>query len=189
MSQKTQPAFIRPPYDALTIGLHWTTLALVVAQFATALSIDHAPDAQTGRLLLTAHRSVGAVLWAIVALRLIWRHTGMTLPPFPPRMSRLHIAGVHISEYGLYGLLLLQPITGMADSLLRGRAFNLFIWQVPILLDRDKGLAHLAHLAHTTGAYVLLGLIVLHAGAALVHRYVLNDGVFEAMVGKTARRR
>ncbi len=189
MSQTIQPAFIRPPYDALTIGLHWTTLALVVAQFATALSIDHAPDADTAHLLLTTHRSAGVVLWVVVALRLIWRFTGMRLPPFPPKMGRLHVAGVHLSEYGLYGLLLLQPITGMADSLLRGRAFDIFVWQVPILLGRDKALAHLAHQTHMIGAYALLGLIVLHAGAALVHRYVLNDGVFEAMIGKTARPR
>jgi cytochrome b561 len=102
-------------------------------------------------------------------------------------MGRLHIAGVHLSEYGLYGLLLLQPVTGMADSLLHGRGFALFIWQVPVVLARDKPLAQLARLAHKTGAYALLGLIALHAAAALVHRYVLNDGVFEAIVGKTAR--
>ena len=191
----TQPAgSSRPPYDRLTIILHWTTLALVLVQLASAWLIDHGGGREVGAAALTVHRSSGSVLWLVVASRLVWRVTGMQLPPFPPKMSRLHIAGVHLSEYGLYLLLLAQPLTGLADTLLRGRPFALFVWNIPTLVARDKPDAALAHLAHMVGAYALVALVTVHALAALTHRFMLNDGVFESMTGgkrpppKSARR-
>jgi len=181
--------FIRPPYDRLTIFLHWTTLALVLVQLISAWVIDHGGSREAGALALTVHRSSGSALWLVVAFRLIWRFSGMKLPPFPPTMSRLHIAGVHLSEYGLYLLLLAQPLTGLADTLLRGRPFALFVWTVPALLARDKPDAALAHLAHLAGAYALVALITVHALAALTHRFVLNDGILESMTDGTRRPR
>ncbi len=180
---------VRPPYDGLTIALHWTTLALVLIQFASALSIDRLGEPALGRLALTIHRSSGVALWVLVALRLLWRFTGMKLPPFPATMHRWHIAAAHLSEYGLYALLLLQPLSGLADTLFRGHGFDLFVWQVPKLVARDRTLATSAHLVHVFGAYALAGLVTLHAGAALFHRFVLNDGVLDAMLPFARRKR
>jgi len=177
----------RPPYDRLTILLHWTTLALVLVQLASAWLIDHGGSREAGALALTVHRSCGSALWLLVALRLIWRFTGMKLPPFPQGMGRLHTAGVHLSEYGLYLLLLVQPLTGLADTLLRGRPFALFVWTAPALIARDKPAAALAHLAHMAGAWILIALVTIHALAALTHRFVLDDGVLESMTGKRRR--
>jgi len=179
----------RPPYDPLTIVLHWTTLALVLIQLASAWLIDRGPSREASALALSVHRSSGTFLWLLVAFRLAWRFTGMKLPPFPPGMGRLHIAGVHLSEYGLYVLLLAQPLTGLADTLLRGRPFDLFVWTVPALLVRDKPAASLAHLAHMAGAWALIALVTVHALAALTHRIVLDDGVLESMTGGRRRAR
>jgi superoxide oxidase len=179
----------RPPYDPLTIILHWTTLALVLVQLASAWLIDHGGSRAAGALALTVHRSAGSALWLAVAFRLVWRFTGMKLPPFPPGMGRLHIAGVHLSEYGLYLLLLAQPLTGLADTLLRGRPFALFVWIVPAFFARDKPAAALAHLAHVAGAWALVVLVTIHALAALTHRFVLDDGVLESMTGGRRRPR
>ena len=179
----------RPPYDRLTIVLHWTTLALVLVQLVSAWLVDHGGSREAGVLALTVHRSSGAALWLVVACRLIWRFTGMRLPPFPPAMGRLHITGVHLSEFGHYALLLLQPLTGLADTLLHGRPFALFVWTVPALIARDKQAAALAHLAHMAGAWALIGLVTLHALAALAHKVVLDDGILESMTGGRSRRR
>jgi cytochrome b561 len=181
-------AWRRPPYDDLTIIVHWTTLALVLAQFATALSIDQVDPALAG-LLLLAHRSTGTALWLLIALRLLWRFTGMRLPPFPPNMARWHVAGVHLSEYGLYALLLAQPMTGLLWSLLRGRAFPLFFWSIPPLLGRHKPLAEVFHSLHLAGAVTLAAVVGLHAGAALVHRFVLKDAILQSMLPRFGKAR
>jgi cytochrome b561 len=177
----------RPPFDPLTMLLQWTALLLVIGQFATAWSIDRlAPPMAVA--LLTVHRSAGVVLWTLMALRLVWRITGMRIPPPPSGMTRWHIAGVHMSEYGLYALLLVQPLTGMADTLFRGRAFNMFIWRVPAMLTRNRPYAGLAHTLHIYGAYLLAAAIAVHAIAALAHHFVLKDQVLVGML-PTGRRR
>jgi superoxide oxidase len=79
---------------------------------------------------------------------------------------------VGTSEYGLYALLLFQPLTGLAQSLARGRHFMLFAWQVPKVMTGDKPLTALFHQIHALSAWVLLGLIGLHILAALFHRFV-----------------
>jgi cytochrome b561 len=191
MFQPSKTAFAavsRPPYDDLTILVHWASAFLVLAQFATALSIDRVADPALAARLLLTHRSTGVGLWMLVALRLLWRFTGMRLPPFPPTMARWHIAGVHASEYGLYALLLSQPLTGLAWSLYRGRAFELLLWTIPPLLGRDKALADIFHSLHLAGAVTLAGVIGVHASAALFHRFVLKDGVLGSMLPRLGRR-
>src|SRR6476660_2741452 len=82
----------------------------------------------------------------------------------------------------LYALLLLQPLTGLAQSLARGRSFMLFEWQVPKVMAGKKVLTLLFHQIHTVSAWLLLGLIGLHVLAALFHRLVLKDEVLQSML-------
>jgi superoxide oxidase len=86
------------------------------------------------------------------------------------------------SEYGMYALLLFQPLTGLAQSLTSGRHFMLFAWQVPKVMAGDKPLTMLFHQIHAVSAWVLLGLIGLHILAALFHRFVLRDEILQSML-------
>ncbi len=172
---------VRTKFDALSMTLHWVTVVLVVAQFVSAWAIDHV-EPSAARLVLTAHRSTGVALWILIVFRLLWRVAGMRKPPMPQTMKRAHKVGVKLAEYVLYALLLVQPVTGFLDSIYRGRAFSIFIWELPVIIPRDRPHASLAHLAHETGAYVLAGLVGFHAAAALVHHFILKDKVLLSML-------
>ncbi|MHB8530927.1 MAG: cytochrome b, partial [Caulobacteraceae bacterium] len=90
-------------------------------------------------------------------------------------------------EYGFYVLLLVQPATGMADTLFRGRPFALFLWRVPRLIGHDKAVSRMFNHLHVIGAWTLMALIGLHTLAALAHRYLARDRVMQSML--PARRR
>lgn len=171
----------RPPFDGVTIFMHWTTVLLVTAMFMLAWLMGQTQDADNARLVLTLHRSTGVALWTLTAARLLWRLTGAKFPPFPETMPSLQRLAAQLSEYGLYALLLVQPVTGVAQSLYRGRAFDLWLWRVPAVVARDRDLVRLFHQAHEWGAWALAGLIGIHASAALLHALVLRDGVFQSM--------
>lgn len=179
----------RAPFDRVTIALHWTTVLLVLGLFAVGWSMSLAPDAATAGLLLTIHRTLGVSVWTLTAGRAVWRRTGARLPPFPASMPPIQRLAARLNEYGLYALLLAQPVTGALQSVYRGKAFALFLWQVPTVVGRDKALVHLFHQVHEWGAWALVGLIGMHAGAALLHGLVLRDGVFESMapIGRRGR--
>jgi cytochrome b561 len=59
--------------------------------------------------------------------------------------------------------------------------FGLF--DLPVLLPQDKGLAALLFLIHRIGAFTLAALVTLHVGGALFHLVVRRDGVFRRMTG------
>ncbi len=151
----------RRRFDILTIGLHWATVTLIAGMFASAWLLL-ASDREHAAMLLTVHRSLGVVTWAVAIVRLGWRFSFAYLPPFPQSMPKVQQRLAKVSEYSLYALLLFQPLTGLAQSLTRGRHFMLFAWQVPKVMAGDKPLTALFHQIHALSAWVLLGLIGLH---------------------------
>jgi superoxide oxidase len=175
-------------FDQVSIALHWLTLLLVLNQFATAWMVDQSgAGGGNPALWLAVHRSSGIATWIVVASRLAWRRLFAHLPPFPANMPRVQQWAAKANEYGLYALLLLQPLTGLGDTLFRGRPFVVFGQRVPALAAPDKPLFHALHGAHEAGAIALAVLIGLHAAAALLHGLVLRDGVFGRMLPWTAR--
>ena len=168
-------------FDATSMMLHWLTVVLVACQFATAL-LHEQFKGETAVPLLVLHRSAGVLTWLVVVWRLAWRRWRAYLPPFPASMPRVQQWAAKLNEYGLYGLLVLQPVAGVGNTLMRGKPFVLFFWDVPAVLGPNRPVAHLFAQVHETGAWLLLALIGLHAGAALFHALVLRDRVLQRML-------
>jgi cytochrome b561 len=181
----------RPAFDGLTIGLHWATVLLVLAQFASAWlhTLAEVRQSDLAPVLLQVHRSIGVTIWVVTVLRLAWRLTGASLPPFPTHMTKLHLVTVKLSECGLYVLLLGQPATGLLTTLLGGRPFDLFFWRFPPIMPRDEMLQAALHFSHELGAWALAALAVGHAAVALFHHFVLRDDVLECMAPVIAKAR
>jgi superoxide oxidase len=170
-------------FDQISITLHWLTALLIIVLFASAWSreaVDH--DTRLASALMTAHRTTGVVTWLIGWVRLVWRYNFAYLPPFPESMPKLQQWIAKANEYGLYALLLAQPISGLGNVLFRGRSFTLFIWEMPALFEANAAIGSVFVEAHEFGGKALLTLIGLHAGAALFHRLVLRDGILQRML-------
>ena len=179
-------------FDAVTIALHWTTVVLILGMFFSAWFYGQASDNEQANLLLAVHRTLGVAVWSVTVGRLIWRIGFGYIPPFPADMPRIQQRLAKGNEYALYAILLIQPLTGMAQSLTHGRPFALFGLEVPKLMAKDRDLTAVFHAVHELSAWALLGLIGVHALAALFHRFVLRDEVLQSMspVGpRTAPRR
>jgi superoxide oxidase len=175
-------------FDQTSIALHWFTVLFIITQFGSGWlreAVDH--ETSFAVVLLTVHRTMGVLTWIVALARLIWRRWFACLPPFPQSMPKLQQSIAKANEYGLYALLLVQPITGLGNTLFHGRPFALFIWEVPALLAPDTAIRSLFVKAHEFGARALVVLIGLHAGAALFHGLVLRDGVLQRMLPWTSR--
>jgi cytochrome b561 len=170
-------------FDQMSIILHWLTALLIIVMFATAWSreaVDH--DTRLASALMTAHRTTGVVTWIVGWVRLVWRYNFAYLPPFPDSMPKLQQWVAKANEYGLYALLLVQPLSGLGNVLFRGHPFTLFIWEMPVLFEANPAIRSVFVEAHELSGRALLTLIGLHAGAALFHRLVLRDGVLQRML-------
>jgi cytochrome b561 len=109
----------------LQIMLHWLVVALVVEQYATRAAIMRAhmyrPFGQRldplDLTLHLIHTRAGLLIFALVAIRAALRvvcGAPEWSPPLPPWRRRVAAA----VQYGLYGVLLAQAVTGAVASYL-----------------------------------------------------------------------
>ena len=176
-------------FDPAIRFLHWLTLILVATIFVLAFSVHFASSSEQARTLVQLHRSFGVTVWVVTLGRLVWRQFSR-FPDWPADMARAMRFAAHWSEYALYALLLIQPILGLLHTNAHGDRVNLFfLGHLPALIGRDRPLAKQLLEVHETVGLLLLGLIALHASAALYHHFWRRDNTLEAMLPQGMRRR
>jgi cytochrome b561 len=176
-------------FDPVIRFLHWLTLFLVATIFVLAFSIDFASSKEEAFALVQLHRSFGVIVWMVTFGRLVWRQFAR-FPNWPADMPQAMRIAAQWSEYALYALLLIQPILGLLQTNAYCDRVNLFfLGPLPALIGPDRPLAKQLLTVHESVGLLLLGLIVLHASAALYHHFWRRDDTLEAMLPQRMRRR
>jgi cytochrome b561 len=177
-------------WGAVSRLLHWSMAALIVFQLGLGLYMTRfVPDLLERFALTQAHKSWGAVVFALAVLRVLWRLANRRRPALPamPRWQREAAAASHRL---LYVLMLLMPLTGwigasasptqdllQMQNLVFGRLAlpDPFVPGIPWVERAAGGL-------HASAAICLAGLLALHAAAALYHQFVARDGLLGRMI-------
>jgi cytochrome b561 len=176
-------------FDPAIRILHWLTLLLVITIFVLAFSLEFASSRGEAVALIQLHRSFGVTVWVVTLGRLVWRQFAR-FPNWPADMPQAMRFAAQWSEHALYALLLTQPILGLLETNAYGDRVNLFfLGQLPALMGQNRPLAKQLLAVHETVGFLFLGLIALHASAALYHHFWRRDGTLEAMLPAGMRRR
>ena len=167
-------------YDNVAIALHWLTALLVLVQFALAVTWDDFPR-DTRENLQSVHVSLGVLLTAVVAARVVWRlMPGHQRPAIVSGWMKLASKAVH---YLLYLLLIVQAGLGFAWRWGQGHDvafFGLFAIPGPYgALVRPT--RHLLAEFHEKVGWAIVIIAFGHALAALYHHYCLHDRVLGRM--------
>jgi cytochrome b561 len=164
-------------YDTATIFLHWITFLLVLSLWVIGQTADWLPKGPGRSAYWSIHVIFGFALLALVIYRIGWRTVaGRRLPD-----ADAGIIGVlgNAGHFALYVLLAIVLVLGVATAFVRG--FNFFgVVGLPQLGDPalKRPITHW----HEVGANVLMGVIVLHSAAALIHHFAFRDGVLRRMM-------
>jgi cytochrome b561 len=77
----------RPPFDRVTISLHWASVILVLTLFASAWlhPLAEARQSDLTPAVLQIHRSFGMIIWVMTALRLSCPHRELCMLLQPNR--------------------------------------------------------------------------------------------------------
>jgi cytochrome b561 len=169
-------------YTRTAIVLHWLMAGLILCSLSVGLYMV-GMKLSPGRIkLFNWHKWIGVTIWWFAVVRLGWRatHPAPLLPPSVPGWQR---ALADASHTLLYALLLIIPLTGWLYSSASGFQVVYFgILPLPDLVHKDAVLADQLKFVHHTLNWTLIGLLVLHVGAALKHHFVDRDDVLARML-------
>ena len=169
-------------YAATAKWLHWLIVLMVLAQFTIAILMPDVGRNTVPGVLLDRHFSLGIVILVVMAVRLIFRW----LHPVPldmadsPAWERWAARTVHLT---FYFILLVGPFLGWASASAHKLPVKLFsIIALPDIAAPRAPWALTAGDIHAFMMWVLLALIVLHAGPALYHHFSRHDNVLRRML-------
>ncbi|WP_424942811.1 cytochrome b [Aliiroseovarius crassostreae] len=158
--------------------IHWAMALIVLTMLAFGQKFAGEMPRDERVFSLMGHSSLGVMLVGLLVLRVGLRATGRAgrpdhdIAPWQKTASRA-------VQLGLYALLILLPITGILTARahdLPVTPFGLFSISTP-----DPATFEAIRFWHMLGTKLMMALLVLHIGAALMHRVLLRDGVMRSM--------
>lgn len=168
--------------------LHWMVAVLVIAMIPAGLIFTEGAnkgwiEALFGEgqsaVLYDLHKSTGVLVMALMAVRigakLVW-----PAPAYSPPLPILERVASTAAHGALYVLLIATPVLGWLGT---GAfpapvpVFGLFFMPAP--LGPDQALSETLLHWHSLSAFALGAVAVVHVAAALYHRNVRNDTVFD----------
>ena len=181
-------------WGSLSIALHWLMALLVLGMIAAGVFMTRfaEPFSALQFTLYQWHKSFGMLILVLAAIRLTWRLTGGDVPPLPAGLAPWERAAAHVSHYGLYALLFAMPLIGwvlVSAADIRVPTLLFTVIPLPHLMGPNHLVHEIAEWAHWLGGLAFIGLIALHAGAALKHHFVRHDNVLIRMLPRALRPR
>lgn len=171
-------------YSPWQKALHWTTVAIVVLLIPMGFYMVRRYAATnfdaTTQKIYDVHKSLGfLLLWLVIARLALRLSRGVPAPEASlAPWQRLASEATH---RGLYLLLLVVPILGWAGASADGMRSLLGGFQLPEVLAKNDDLGWRILWWHGWAAISLGAFAGLHIAAALMHRFVHKDGVFQRM--------
>jgi cytochrome b561 len=171
-------------YGAVAILLHWGMAVLVIVLSAMGWYMVALPDVGYDRekiTLILAHKALGIVALAAVALRLAWR-LGNVLPQLAAGLPDWQQVAARFAHLLFYALLIALPLTGWLMTSAGGYPTPLIgSFELPYLVPVNEARFHLYIAVHRWLAYALLLLLAVHTVAALRHHLLLKDDSLRRM--------
>lgn len=175
-------------WGTVSQSLHWLIVLLILAAATFGLVMDELPRSPKYFWVYTAHKSIGISVLALMLLRLAWRlYAGAPAPvPGTPTWQARVASATH---WALYAIALAMPLSGwLYDSASGLRPFRWFgLFDMPKLVRPHAWTADAAHDAHELLFLLLVGLVAVHAAAALYHHLFLRDDTLRRMLPGRAK--
>lgn len=168
-------------YTTSAIVLHWLVALLIFVGFPLGVYMSDLPLSPAKLQLYSYHKWIGITVLLLAGVRVAWRlsHRPPPLPDSVVRWQRQASAGVHGL---LYVLILAIPLSGWLMSSAKGFPVVWFgVLPLPDLIGKDKALGELLVGVHQALNFTLLGLVILHVGAALKHHFIERQPFLQRM--------
>jgi cytochrome b561 len=174
-------------YGRIAQSFHWLSAALLVILVAIGLYCSWVGDGPVRSYLLDSwHKPLGLTVIILTLLRLAWKANQPAVPA-ADGLAQWEALLSRATHWGLYGILLAMPLSGLLMSQGAGRPTSFFgLFELPQMLAVDPALGPREQVNYKLGKWlhesvfewVLYLIVALHVTGAIKHRYVDGDRTF-----------
>jgi cytochrome b561 len=168
-------------YSRPAVVLHWLLALLIFVAFPLGVYMHELPLSPDKLKLYSYHKWIGITILMLASLRAAWRLTH-TPPPLPDSVLGWQRRASQVVHGLLYLLIFAIPLSGWLMSSAKGFQTVWFgVLPLPDLIGKDKAIGELLAEVHEALNFTMLGLVVLHVGAALKHHFVERQPFLQRM--------
>lgn len=161
---------------------HWLSALLILATIPVGLAMTSEGFGGVRDALYVAHKSLGVVILAVLALRVAWRAIAPRPPELPESVPPLQRRLAKRTHTGLYVLVAVMGVTGYLRVVAGDFPVEILdALGIPPLISDAPSLSRWLSVVHKVGAYLLVAGIAGHVAAAAHHALILRDGVIRRM--------
>jgi cytochrome b561 len=168
-------------YTSVAIALHWAIALLILFNLSLGFFMEDFKPHLRG-IVVPLHISSGLTVLILSVVRVAWRLTHSP-PPFVDGLKRWEHTAAHAAHGLIYALMFLMPLTGW--SLISAHPARpgggpkfwglVSVPQIPPIAHMEVTAQKAAHATfvelHSIGAWIFVGLLLLHVAAALKHQF------------------
>ena len=169
-------------YDLVTRILHWSIALGILIMISLGLSFDFLSSSQF-KIAIFIHKSLAMTLLIMMVVRVFWRLTYRRAPPYPHDLKKWQLSAAHTAHILLYLTIFIMLFSGWLMSSWAG--YPVPFWGLANLalpLAHNTHYASIASTVHSTCAWFIITLIVLHITAVLWHTFVRRDNILTRML-------
>ena len=184
----SDPALPTPRWPlSASVIFHWLSMAALFGALAGGLFVHRLSSCCSAGhwAIYNLHASLGLTVLALVGARLLVRLV-KPWPALPPHMPAWQSFVARATHIALYVLMLAIPMAGWSVVSAPGcchinpLVFNQFT--LPSLDPAPIPDRAASFEMHSALAWIVMGAIALHAGAALFHHFVIKDDILARMI-------
>jgi cytochrome b561 len=169
-------------YSSGQKSLHWIIAIAVLCSVPAGLVMVRIPQGVLQDRLYDLHRSLGMTILVLALIRLALRIARGAPPPVATLTSFQRTASAVVHRL-LYVLIVLMPLVGWAAMSAYGGDWSVFgVFAPQPIMPKSETLSNVFFKLHDLGGFMILGVILVHIGAALMHGFILRDGVLARML-------
>ena len=165
-------------FGGIAIAFHWLSAALILALIGSGFCAAGTVDPAAKVAILRIHALLGVAILSLTLGRIAWWWVDRRPAPIAP-MSRMQQRAARVVHLLLYILTIGMAATGIGTLVLSGAGAHLFGSATGALPDFWQ---YQPRIEHAIGARLLIGLCVIHVGAALYHQLVKRDRLIRRLL-------
>ena len=178
----------RDKLSKTSIFLHWLIgLAMIIMVF-----IGWYMETYEEFYLYGIHKSIGAILFVFIVVRIIWRYKNGWPKPLTIQKPLERIVA-KLTHWTLLLSTLLFPVSGIMMNVGGGRGLYVFGLELIVAninpdtgkrMALDKGLSSLGHQVHGILMWVIIVAVALHIIGVIKHQYWYKDRTIKRMLNR-----